>query len=63
MHIRCASALGVGHGNGEERVIDKWIAMHAEDACLSRVEVEIDVRSDNGSGLKTGRRSTSRHAA
>ena len=30
VHIRCASALGVGHGNGEERVIDKWIAMHAE---------------------------------
>ena len=30
MHFRCASALGVGHGNGEERVIDKWIARHAE---------------------------------
>ena len=30
VHIRCASALGVGHGNGEERVIGKWIARHAE---------------------------------
>ena len=30
MHIRCASALGVGHGNGDERVIDTWIARHAE---------------------------------
>ena len=30
VHIRCASALGVGHGNGEERAIDKWILMHAE---------------------------------
>ena len=30
MHIRCASAPGVGHGNGEERVIDKWIARHVE---------------------------------
>ena len=33
MHIRCASALGVGHEHDEERVIDKWFAMHA--ACIA----------------------------
>ena len=30
MHIRCASALGVGHGNGEARAIYKLIARHAQ---------------------------------